>query len=148
MVFSQSTTTPPRVLAERADRLFVFQGETVNTLEVRQQLGFAVTPNALCRSKTAKGSQKLIYTLLASYTDENKESYPSMNTLAELSEMSKATVAKAIKALSLAGWVSVRKERKGESFKNVYHLSMVPTGTVESIHGTGELFSTVPTGTG
>lgn len=122
----------------------------MNGLNVRQEVPFAMVPNALLKSD-ASGAEKLLYTVLAAYANAEKECWPSMETLARLTGTGKTTVARSIKSLSSAGWITVKKERIGESFKNVYRLMMVltvPEETVETFHGTGEALSTVPPGTG
>jgi hypothetical protein len=126
----------------------------IESFEVRQKVPFAMVPNVLCRDKNRKGIEKLIYLILASHANAQKEAWPSISTIAALAGASKTTVMKALEALSDSGWIEIKKVRIQESFRNIYTLNMILEGAVgektqkvRDTHPVKENFSTVPSET-
>lgn len=65
----------------------------------------------------------LIYAYLSKYADKNsRETFVSLDTLAEKTQISKPTISKKIRDLEVLGCLSIRKEGK----KNVYTLKKPP----------------------
>ena len=121
-------------------------------LEIRQRKGFAITPNALLRDQNTKPSDKIIYTILASFTDEDRDCFPSMETIANLAGLGKNTVVESVHRLEESGWIRVKKILSKRAYRNSYHLFMEPdavlVGTASGPRGSVETSDAVLPGTG
>jgi Helix-turn-helix domain len=72
------------------------------------------------RASTLSGHEKAVLVWLTSYADENAIAFPSIDTLAEVSGFSRATVCRALERLRILGWLEVT--RKSRTMANTYRL--------------------------
>lgn len=86
---------------------------------------FIMIPQSLARDKSLTHRDKIVYMTLCLYSDNaSKQSYPSAQTIAEMSGVSRNGVFRALKALELAGYIR-REQRtfgRGKQTTNVYYL--------------------------
>lgn len=65
-----------------------------------------------------------VYAALASFADESNTAYPSLSTVANMLDISRTTVQKAIKQLRSLGWIAY-KNRTDESGADTSHLFLL-----------------------
>lgn len=86
---------------------------------------FVMIPQSLARDKTLSHRDKIVYMTLCLYSDNaSKQSYPSAQTIADMSGVSRNGVFRALKALELTDYIR-REQRtfgRGKQTTNVYYL--------------------------
>ena len=86
---------------------------------------FVMIPQSLARDKTLTHRDKIVYMTLCLFTDNmSKQSYPSAQTIAETSNVSRNGVFRALKSLETAGYIR-REQRtfgRGKQTTNIYYL--------------------------
>ncbi|MGY3188737.1 helix-turn-helix domain-containing protein [Lysinibacillus sp. TE18511] len=86
---------------------------------------FVMIPQSLARDKSLTHRDKIVYMTLCLFTDNtSKQSYPSAQTIADMSGLSRNSIFRALKALELAGYIR-REQRtfgRGKQTTNVYYL--------------------------
>ena len=86
---------------------------------------FVMIPQSLARDKSLAHRDKIVYMTLCLFTDNmSKQSYPSAQTIADMSGLSRNSIFRALKALELAGYIR-REQRtfgRGKQTTNVYYL--------------------------
>jgi biotin operon repressor len=99
------------------------------------------------RAANLRGQDKMVLVWLMSYADETGKAFPSLDTLAEVSGFSRATVCRSVQSLSNTGWLSIH--RRGRTMNNSYQLvtSQPETSPTETSHGATSLSATSPTET-
>lgn len=86
---------------------------------------FVMIPQSLARDKSLAHRDKIVYMTLFLYSDNlSKQSHPSAQTIAEVANVSRHGVFRALKALEYAGYI--RREKRttsgGKQTTNVYYL--------------------------
>jgi len=86
--------------------------------------------------------EKFVLIMLANYADEKNSCWPSIDTIAENTGLSKSTVLRTVKSLSEKGYLKVGKRRvQSRGFNsNFYTLPAVMTGKIFRI----KLFNEAP----
>lgn len=77
-----------------------------------------------------------VYAALASFTDSSNTAYPSLNTIAEMLDISRPTVRKAIQDLHRLGWIGY-EERTKEDGADTSHMFYLLEAPVENNLGGG-----------
>lgn len=87
--------------------------------------GWASIPRWLLYSDKITPAAKLTYTVVQGHVDEYGKAWPSLNTIATKSGLSKSSVQRALRELTKAGLVQAEERRRkdGGQAANVYTIA-------------------------
>jgi hypothetical protein len=83
------------------------------------------------RGSHVSGHEKAVAMMLSTYASEEGIAFPSLETLADASGFSRATVCRAIDALVAAKWI--RKVRQSRTTSNTYQLQVMGSAEVSAL---------------
>ncbi|ACQ51176.1 helix-turn-helix domain-containing protein (plasmid) [Clostridium botulinum] len=78
------------------------------------KLKFTSIDNAIIYSKKLKATHKIVYLVIASFSNKSNECYPSLDTIADRADVSKTTVIDAIKNLEALGLMTKQIRKSNE----------------------------------
>tara|TARA_R100001369_G_scaffold78530_1_gene108227 strand:- start:580 stop:1173 length:594 start_codon:yes stop_codon:yes gene_type:complete len=76
------------------------------------------------KQDTKSPVSKLVLLMIANYSNERNESYPSQTHLAKLCQCTRVSVNKHVKDLEKCGYLSIRKQKNGMFGYNLYTLNI------------------------
>ncbi|WP_052191609.1 helix-turn-helix domain-containing protein [Cetobacterium sp. ZWU0022] len=89
--------------------------------------GYGIIAKKVMKDKTLHVIAKSIYSYICSYSGKGKDAFPSQSLICSDLDISKDTLAKYVKQLKEAGYITVKQEKEqGKFSKNVYTINFVP----------------------
>lgn len=86
-------------------------------------MGYSLISQEIREDNRLTGIDLAIYYTLATFADENRQCFPSVQTIADMAKFSKSSVKRSLKNLEASGWITIQPRRKNNGqTSNLYTL--------------------------